>query len=142
MISFDNLNTNLANSIDKVTFPRLESLTLRYFDRFKNEWMSFFRNHNYLQNLTFTSVESQDFVEITADLTELVELKVETMNYFNAELIKSILDSHKKLQYLEIKRNQEEDLTTLIELCGNEWTAHQTNTNGRVTIVMERIKNN
>lgn len=112
------------NTLDKITFSQLESILMDFNDN--DEWMIFFKNHRNLNKLDIYRVTEEQLLEITADLPDLMELKVQTDSYMHVDVdtIIQIIQNHKRLMKFSFPAEPFEDfgmIKKIRELIGNEW---------------------
>lgn len=114
IIRFDNvkhftLKTPFAPSIAKLSFPHLESLTFKYASTLFNEWMGFMRKHSNITHLDLTEFykgTDVPLIELTAQLPELIVMKVTSKKCACVDIISQLFDGHKKLMRMELKFDQ------------------------------------
>lgn len=99
------LRTSHPKSIDKLSISSLESLDFMYKEELFGEWVSFFRNHSFLGILHITTcnyLNVEHFMELMAEVSHLVEMKLKTIGYFSAETIVKIIRNFKQLMTFEL----------------------------------------
>lgn len=115
-----------SDSIRNLSFPKLESLELKYSPEHLDAWMEFFRKH---QNLTKLYVfhplswQTVQLTELTKDLTNLHEVRLGCTNYISFEAISRFIDDHKRLMTFRFSkyRFNDEDWFQLRHRFENEW---------------------
>lgn len=81
-------------SLDKLSFPNLESVEMRFFWNTKDEWTEFFKRHQNVSRLLAHHGFTLPFMEFTAALPKLVEFSVENT---------SIRDINEIAQFIETR---------------------------------------
>lgn len=131
--------TRFVKSVEKLSFPRLQSLKMEYPLR-PNEWDSFFKNHTDLTQFHLMKCSVYDEVKLkrfVARLTNLVELTVEYDNKWdvNTHKIRNIFKHHNKLMKLTMvcfkanRKLQTEFFDEMQTNFGNEWHIQEINGN-------------
>lgn len=135
------------HSIDKLSFPCLETLssTIFHYSRsYLDAWMRFFKNHTNLTKLhvnEFHTTKRAKLLELTDGLINLVELKMESCNVIDTENMTIFIEKHPKLMkfdfsVLDYKKNRSVFRNIRERLC-SEWHVrkHKNNDN---RFVLER----
>lgn len=122
--------------IDKLSFPRLESLKMGFFTESSDQWAAFFRRHQSVSRLFIDNAFSIPLVEFTANLPNLNDLTLQNIIMCDSFTIKDICEFIRghammtKLQLLNIIYYfKEGDLENLQERLGNDWHVLQSEYN-------------
>lgn len=128
-----------TDTVDKLSLPNLEWLSTFYNSNLHDTWLQFFRRHTDIKYLLLTEYPSKSSSQgielntLTADLPNLIEVKVKTYNYLGNELIIKFIENHKKLRKFSFQFNLRSttmtvELTALLEHFKNEWNIKSINT--------------
>lgn len=118
------LYSKSANSINRLSFPQLESIKFVYSSEYFNEWVSFFCNHCNLTKLTINNhfgMENLRLLELTSKLQNLVELTVESYYAISDQIISRIIQQHDELMKLQFSVLHYDDVEAIREQFQNEW---------------------
>lgn len=114
-IQFENVTTFIIGfgyftTPANLRFPRLETLHADYSSRYFDDYLQFFNEHNHLRHLHLkiyeTEMNDSQFEQLTANLTDLVEMKLEYANKndqnqaLSTEIVMKFLRSHDKVNQL------------------------------------------
>lgn len=106
-IQFDNVRTfalvDMEHSMEFLHFPRLETLDIRLkYTRFA-EWVQFFNEHKQIKHLYLQhwTMEDSKFEQLTVNLIDLEELKLETLRLPDWRCANSALRTYVILDFLE-----------------------------------------
>lgn len=120
-------------SINKLTFERLESFHMEYSSSYTNfgieyivpEWLEFFQNHPNLSKLFLYSMKIPEIhlIEIINHFPNLMEIMIQIGNYIDPEIIVGIIESHKNLMKFVWRpdKYEESDMTMLRKRFEKEW---------------------
>lgn len=124
------LISSTADSIDKLSFPRIESISMSYREDFFEIWIAFFKRHSNLSKLTLKTMgllDDTDFVELVAELPNLFELIFDTYKAVGADVIMKIIENHDQLNVFEFSADgfRESDMSILQHDLENVWIIQQ-----------------
>lgn len=113
-IRFENVTTFAIKLGDgspaNLHFPRLEKLYIDYKSERIEDWMQFLNEHNHLKNLhlEFRIMSDLDFQQLTANLTDLVEVTIEDVRKdvyrrtLGTTAIMEFLKNHEKVKRFNV----------------------------------------
>jgi len=116
--------------IDKLSFPKLNLLEIKYYSGKRDDFNTFFRNHQNLKDLTFLNerteehISTSDFNQLTAGLWELEAVRVESIDKknYNEEDLYNFIIRHPNLKKFIFPVYNEADETNFRNEFGKTWT--------------------
>lgn len=119
-----------AETIDKLSAPSLESLTISYNPNLLDDWKAFFKNHTQIRRLFMIEIYDLEFLrnvdQFTADLPELTDATFDLYRNIDDSQIDSIVaffQNHTKLNRCKflVAQFTPDQQEILDELLGSEW---------------------
>lgn len=149
-VHFDNVKQLMVagwggqSPYDRLTFSQLDSLEIHYYPGHdsgiaRSTWMAFFRNHQNLRQLNCTASQSEGIEEFLAELQTLQELRMDSFESFNLDLVGRLIESHNNLLKFQYQANPpaEIDIAAFREKFENAWNITYI-TVGRLTLILEK----
>lgn len=126
-------------NLDKIALPRLETFKTSFFPSCFYELKEFFRRHTQFKQLHFikflTSLDSDPGLnELLADLTELVDLRINLYSYSGIEQITGFIRSNQQCEKIRLEFPvgfKVTEVAALKQQFQNEWKVKGTKKNGR-----------
>lgn len=149
MIHFKNVKhfwsaQSRSQTIDRLSFARLESLRMNYNGNDFNVWQNFFRNHNQTVTKLHLS-KSQDPIDmhmvdfLIAELPHLVKLTLINFYGIDTQIAARIFQNHPKLMRFEFARfYTDSDINSFHDRFGNEWDIQVINKLKTTYLTMDR----
>lgn len=127
------LCTSDHGSIVNLSFAGLESLQAQYSTEFQDEWHDFFQRHNNLSVLhlyEYRTMQSIHLTELTRNLTNLIEMKVQYNDAINVTDIVNFLRTHPRLRTFQLstKLYREPEFIALRERLRWDWHIQESST--------------
>lgn len=113
-------------SIANLFFPHLDTIQIQYSRQLQDEWHEFFQRHRNLSVLhlyEYHATQSVDLSELTQNLTNLVEMKVQYNDGINVAAVAEFLQAHPRLRTFQIttKSYRESEFIALRERFRRDW---------------------
>lgn len=123
---------NHPNCLDKLSFPRLESLDFRFQERQLSEWVAFFARHQNLSRLVMSGYIGGlelPLMQLTANLSNLIEVSIKCVVYGIVEMIDPFFADHEKLTKFRIvsKLLDFNEVVRVRERFSNHWQIEDIN---------------
>lgn len=113
-------------SVKSLSFSQLQSLESTYSLVEFDAYINFFRKHQNLTRLHLTAhmfEKTAQFVQLTAQLPNLIDLTLDCNAYMTAENVAQIIDNHKKMQTFQLLKLRigKEQINNLREQFESDW---------------------
>lgn len=112
VIHFENVrNAKYLDMLDgsarQITFGKLESLQINYFNHQLDAWCEFFRRHRNLSRLHIYENQQGNYLsdqleQLTVDLTNLTKISLESATVISEDSVVGLLRSHASLQQIQV----------------------------------------
>lgn len=88
--------------LDQLSFPRLESIDIRFYWNTKREWTEFFEKHQNVSRLVARHGFTLPLMDFTAAMPNLVELTIENTRIFKIDTIAEFFESRPMLMKFQL----------------------------------------
>lgn len=114
-----------ADSPKHFHFSHLQELEMYFYSIFFDEWSEFLSKHKQLLrfHLNYWSMDDGQFEQLTSLLPDLVEMSISSLqgNSFNADTISRFIQSHEKLQKINLDTCNEDEKRVFRDLFEKDW---------------------